>query len=553
MDADVVVVGAGLAGLRCARVLQDAGRQVVVLEAADAVGGRVRTDGSTGSWSTAASRCSTPPIPPCAAGSTSTRSACGLRRRRRGRHGRRARRSSGTRCAPRGGSRHPRSGCSRPASVAVLARWAGARSCARAAAATVRVLDRADVPGARRSTGPASTGYCGGWSTGSSPACCSRTTAARPTHFALLLAAMFARGVPGVPARACGAARAAGGGVGDRVRLGHAASRRCVPVAGTAAWTPTAPGRPGRWWSPPARRGPGELAGVEAPGDQGRGHHVVVAAARRPSDRPAARRRPRRAPRGRWSTPRSSPRAAPSYAPAGRHLVQASALLGPGRGSRARRRCAGTPATCYGVDPPRWEVVARHEVPDALPAQPAPYSATRPVRVGEGWCVRRPPRHRLDPGRAGQRAARRGGRARGTAVSAVVAFAVATALARGLPAHGHPPRLPRAGPSVGEEWRAGARPALADHRAARGRALPRRAGDRRLPGGLRARPPRVAGARPDGGLALATTALAAAPVHGRLTDRDDVLVARLLVADRWRCAFAVLGAVAATGAVLAGG
>ncbi len=55
------------------------------------------------------------------------------------------------------------------------------------------------------------------------------------------------------------------------------------------------------------------------------------------------------------------------------------------------------------------------------------------------------------------------------------------------------------------------------------------------------------------GLALATTALAAAPVHGRLTDRDDVLVARLLVADRWRCAFAVLGAVAATGAVLAGG
>jgi hypothetical protein len=55
------------------------------------------------------------------------------------------------------------------------------------------------------------------------------------------------------------------------------------------------------------------------------------------------------------------------------------------------------------------------------------------------------------------------------------------------------------------------------------------------------------------GLALATTALAAAPVHGRLTDRDDVLVARLLVADRWRCAFAVLGAVAATAAVLAGG
>ncbi|MFZ5849112.1 MAG: NAD(P)/FAD-dependent oxidoreductase [Actinomycetota bacterium] len=44
MTADVVVVGAGLAGLTCARELVRAGRQVVVLERSDAVGGRVRTD-----------------------------------------------------------------------------------------------------------------------------------------------------------------------------------------------------------------------------------------------------------------------------------------------------------------------------------------------------------------------------------------------------------------------------------------------------------------------------------------------------------------------------
>lgn len=55
------------------------------------------------------------------------------------------------------------------------------------------------------------------------------------------------------------------------------------------------------------------------------------------------------------------------------------------------------------------------------------------------------------------------------------------------------------------------------------------------------------------GLALATTAVAAAPTHGRLTDRDAALVRRLLVADRWRCAFVVLGAVAAVGAVVTGG
>ena len=42
--AEVVVVGAGLAGLACARHLQAGGRQVVVLEAEDVVGGRVRTD-----------------------------------------------------------------------------------------------------------------------------------------------------------------------------------------------------------------------------------------------------------------------------------------------------------------------------------------------------------------------------------------------------------------------------------------------------------------------------------------------------------------------------
>jgi phytoene dehydrogenase-like protein len=41
---DVVVVGAGLAGLACARALTDQGLDVEVLEAGDAVGGRVRTD-----------------------------------------------------------------------------------------------------------------------------------------------------------------------------------------------------------------------------------------------------------------------------------------------------------------------------------------------------------------------------------------------------------------------------------------------------------------------------------------------------------------------------
>ncbi len=40
----VVIIGAGLSGLVCAKELVAAGEQVLVLEASDKVGGRVRTD-----------------------------------------------------------------------------------------------------------------------------------------------------------------------------------------------------------------------------------------------------------------------------------------------------------------------------------------------------------------------------------------------------------------------------------------------------------------------------------------------------------------------------
>ncbi len=43
-DHDVIVVGAGVAGLACARVLADSGRTPLVLERSHAIGGRVRTD-----------------------------------------------------------------------------------------------------------------------------------------------------------------------------------------------------------------------------------------------------------------------------------------------------------------------------------------------------------------------------------------------------------------------------------------------------------------------------------------------------------------------------
>ncbi len=47
-NADVLVIGAGIAGLRAAEVLVAHGRRVIVLEARDRLGGRIRTDRSWG-------------------------------------------------------------------------------------------------------------------------------------------------------------------------------------------------------------------------------------------------------------------------------------------------------------------------------------------------------------------------------------------------------------------------------------------------------------------------------------------------------------------------
>ena len=45
---DAIIVGAGLAGLACARELERSGKRVIVLEASDRVGGRVATDSVRG-------------------------------------------------------------------------------------------------------------------------------------------------------------------------------------------------------------------------------------------------------------------------------------------------------------------------------------------------------------------------------------------------------------------------------------------------------------------------------------------------------------------------
>ena len=45
---DVLIIGAGLAGLSCGRCLADSGISFQIMEASDGIGGRVRTDEEQG-------------------------------------------------------------------------------------------------------------------------------------------------------------------------------------------------------------------------------------------------------------------------------------------------------------------------------------------------------------------------------------------------------------------------------------------------------------------------------------------------------------------------
>jgi glycine/D-amino acid oxidase-like deaminating enzyme len=79
--------------------------------------------------------------------------------------------------------------------------------------------------------------------------------------------------------------------------------------------------------------------------------------------------------------------AAPSYAPPGRHLLEATTLLARPDGTAGEDEVRRHLGDLYSCSTAGWEVVARHVVPEALPAMPPPLRLTQPVEVGDGVFV----------------------------------------------------------------------------------------------------------------------------------------------------------------------
>ncbi len=372
-DADVIVVGAGLAGLACARTLERAGLSVIVLEAADEVGGRMRTDHVDGFLCDRGFQIINPAYPalrrlvdldalelrPFDAG-VAVRNQRGLAV------------LADPRREPRLLPDTLRSGYLDVGELAALARWAAPAlrpsHLTRGPDTTLAAsLDEAGVSGRLRRE--VLEPFLAGVLADSS----GQTSAA----FVRLLVRCFLLGTPGVPAAGVQALpRQIAAGLREPVRCGvrvHAVSRGRVdtshgPLQASAVVVATdavdalalvgvgSPVMRGlrTWW----------FAAAETPAP---GRLILVDARRGPVVNTSV-----------------MSGAAPTYAPAGRALVQATTLLPSDLDEAGARRELDR---LWGTSTATWELVVRHDVERSLPVQSAPLQARRPVALGDGLFV----------------------------------------------------------------------------------------------------------------------------------------------------------------------
>jgi predicted NAD/FAD-dependent oxidoreductase len=384
-DVDVLVIGAGLAGLRCAGVLADAGRDVRVWERDDDVGGRVRTDAFDGFLCDRGFQVLNPAYPELAravdvAALDLQPFGAGVAVRRRT--------SSAVLAHP---LREPKlmpkmlaSGVIRPADVVAIARWvlpalrpSALKSLAGADVTLKAGLDQKGVGGELRRVIDRFLAGVLLEDAGSSS-----------NAFALLLARMFLLGVPALPAAGMQALpRLMAEPLVGRISLNHAVTgiERSEPgwqVSGpdasvrandvvvatdptTAATLTGAPPPPTHgvvtdWWSTDEAPTSPPMLWVDARADApGPVLNTAVISA-----------------------------AAPSYAPAGQHLIAASALLEADGAVPPENATRHHAADIMGTDSDSWNLVTRSTIRHALPAQYAPLRVRRPISVGDGlwWC-----------------------------------------------------------------------------------------------------------------------------------------------------------------------
>lgn len=382
---DVVVIGAGLAGLRCAAVLAERGLEVVVLEAADAVGARQRTDIVDGFRLDRGFQVLNPAYP--ALRRSVDLDALALRSFPVGVQ---VRTDRGV-AAVRHPLRHPSSiartigsGLVSAADAVAFARWL-------APAFTRRLSDRArddrplreawDAAGLR---GPLRTAVLEPFLAG----VVAEADGVTSNAFVQELVRYFARGRPGLPAQGIAAvpaqlaarARAAGA----EIRLGARAER--VERDGPIVEVDVAGGEALRAGRVVVAVGPetvAELTPVPRPATNGL-QTWWFAATHAPSAsallRVDGRRGGRRGPVVNTAVISHT---APSYAPAGRHLIEATCLLPRGVATAGEDEVRRHLAELWDAEVTDWQLLRRDDIPDALPTQPSPLRAPRQPRVAD--------------------------------------------------------------------------------------------------------------------------------------------------------------------------
>ncbi|WP_394216187.1 flavin monoamine oxidase family protein [Brachybacterium vulturis] len=387
-DTDVVIIGAGLAGLQCARRLQRAGLQATVLEAADSVGGRVATERIDGFLCDRGFQVLNPAYPAVRAWideaalelqsfgtGVDVRTPEGMRTLASPLH------------HPGHALRTLRSGLLEPRDLAALARWMGptmlratVSSRATRDATLSASLDTAGATGRLRRD-VLDTFLAG---------VLADSTGQNSANYVRLLLRSFALATPGLPRegmQALPAQMAASlrepvqlATPADAVREGsrtvtvHSAAgpvrARAVvlavgpqdlPALTTAGSLPPLPAPPMHglttWW-------------FAAPEPPTRSTFLRLDASREGGG-PAGPI---------WNTAVIS-NAAPSYAPPGQHLIQATILLDQPDGQADEAAVRADLGRLFGTSTRSWEVLAHHVLPHTLPALPPPLVDRSPQRL----------------------------------------------------------------------------------------------------------------------------------------------------------------------------